>query len=117
MRTVDTIVTYARSARAFCGWLVHQGLLARSPFSDMTVPNADPPPIRVVDPERFACLLAGCRPLEHRGLSPVAVQRSSGSRSGRRVSTRRVCTWLAFPSEGKCSMQRHGSFGQNRVIG
>lgn len=67
MRTVDTIVTYARSARAFCRWLVHQGLLARSPFSDMTAPKADPPPIRVVEPERFARLLAGCRPLEHMG--------------------------------------------------
>lgn len=67
MRTVDTIVTYARSARAFCRWLVHQGLLARSPFSDMAAPKADPPPVQVVEPELFARLLAGCRPPEQMG--------------------------------------------------
>jgi site-specific recombinase XerD len=65
MHTVDTIVTYARSVRAFCRWLVSKGLLARSPFSDMIALKADSPPIQTVEPEHFARLLAGCRPLEH----------------------------------------------------
>lgn len=48
---MDTIVTYVRSAHAFCSWLVHQGLLTCSPFSDMDALKADPLPIRVVEAE------------------------------------------------------------------
>jgi hypothetical protein len=37
------------------------------PDSDLTAPKADLPPIRVVEPEVFARLLAGCRPPEQMG--------------------------------------------------
>ncbi len=52
-RSPSTIETYARSARAFCTWLVHQGVLTCSPMSEEAFPRASVPFPAVVAPERF----------------------------------------------------------------
>jgi site-specific recombinase XerD len=52
-RSRSTIETYTRSARAFCSWLVHQGVLTCSPMSEGAFPRASVPLPHVVPPERF----------------------------------------------------------------
>lgn len=39
-RSASTIETYARSVRAFCQWLVEQGMLSCSPLSEHAFPRA-----------------------------------------------------------------------------
>jgi site-specific recombinase XerD len=60
IRVTSTIHSYARSARAFCAWLVRQGYLARTPFVKGTVPEAGFHPAQVVQPEAFEHLLQAC---------------------------------------------------------
>jgi site-specific recombinase XerD len=62
MRTARTVETYARSARAFCNWLVKCAHLERTPFETVTFPKAGKPLIRLIEPEEFEQLLLACRP-------------------------------------------------------
>lgn len=62
VRSASTINAYARSARAFCSWLVRQGYLARTPFVRGTVPKATSRLARLITPEEFAQLLRACGP-------------------------------------------------------
>ena len=39
-RTVSMVAAYARSARAFCNWLVRQGYVPETPFPNDAVPKA-----------------------------------------------------------------------------
>jgi site-specific recombinase XerD len=52
-RSASTIETYARSARAFCGWLVEQGVLSCSPLSERVFPRTRAPLPRVVSSATF----------------------------------------------------------------
>jgi site-specific recombinase XerD len=52
-RSTSTIETSARSVRAFCTWLVHQGVLPCSPVSEGSFPRAHVPFPHVVSPETF----------------------------------------------------------------
>jgi len=52
-RSASTIETYARSARAFFGWLVERSSLARSPMSERTFPRTTVPLPHVVSPAAF----------------------------------------------------------------
>ena len=61
--SVSSIGTYARSARAFCHWLVRQGHLEHSPFAGVPIPNARKTLFRLLEPEEFEQLLQACRPL------------------------------------------------------
>jgi site-specific recombinase XerD len=61
-RTPRTVETYARSARAFCNWLVKCAYLERSPFETVTFPKVGKPLIRLIEPEEFERLLLACRP-------------------------------------------------------
>jgi site-specific recombinase XerD len=58
----STITSYARSARAFCHWLVRQGYLERTPFVRGTVPKAGSCPVRLIELEEFERLLQACGP-------------------------------------------------------
>jgi site-specific recombinase XerD len=58
----STITSYARSARAFCHWLVRQGYLERTPFVKGTVPKAGSHPIQLIEPEECERLLQACGP-------------------------------------------------------
>jgi site-specific recombinase XerD len=59
-RVASTINSYARSARAFCFWLVRQGYLTHTPFVKGTIPKANSLPVQVVSPEVFERLLGAC---------------------------------------------------------
>lgn len=52
-RSASTIETYARSARAFCGWLVEQGILSCSPLSERLFPRSRVPLPHMISPAQF----------------------------------------------------------------
>lgn len=52
-RSASTIETYARSARAFFGWLVERGTLSCSPMSERAFPRTTVPLPHVVSPATF----------------------------------------------------------------
>jgi site-specific recombinase XerD len=60
-RSETTIGTYARSARAFCHWLVRTGTLERSPFVKEMIPRSEKEAIRLLGVEEFERLLLACR--------------------------------------------------------
>jgi len=52
-RSASTVETYARSARAFFGWLVERGMLSCSPMSERAFPRTSVPLPHVVSPATF----------------------------------------------------------------
>ena len=60
-RTVSTVAAYARSARAFCNWLVRQGYASETPFPPGSVPQAQRGLPQVVEPKAFVRLLRACQ--------------------------------------------------------
>ncbi|HZO74008.1 MAG TPA: tyrosine-type recombinase/integrase [Ktedonobacteraceae bacterium] len=62
IRSERTIQTYARSARAFCNWLVSREFIERSPFDRVAFPKVGKPLIRMIEPEEFEQLLLACTP-------------------------------------------------------
>jgi site-specific recombinase XerD len=52
-RSASTIETYARSARAFCSWLVERSMLSYSPMSQGTFPRISTPLPHLVSPTTF----------------------------------------------------------------
>jgi site-specific recombinase XerD len=59
-RVQGTISMYARSAHAFCTWLVLQGCLEQTPFARVTVPRGKKRRLRVIEQETFDRLLQAC---------------------------------------------------------
>ena len=59
--SVRSIATTARSARAFCNWLVRQRLLEVSPFPSGGVPRTSDGEPRLVDSRSFARFLEACQ--------------------------------------------------------
>jgi site-specific recombinase XerD len=67
-RTISTVAAYARSARAFCNWLVRQGYVSEAFFPQDTVPKAQRGLPQPVEPAAFVHLLRACQlPGEHGG--------------------------------------------------
>jgi site-specific recombinase XerD len=60
-RTVSTVAAYARSARAFCNWLVRQGYVSETLFPKDAVPKAQRGLPQAVEPEAFVHLLRACQ--------------------------------------------------------
>jgi site-specific recombinase XerD len=60
-RTVSTVAAYARSARAFCNWLVRQGYVSATLFPQGAVLKAQRSLPQAVEPEAFVLLLRACQ--------------------------------------------------------
>jgi site-specific recombinase XerD len=60
-RTVSTVAAYARSARAFCNWLVRQGYVSETLFPQDAIPKAQRSLPHPVAPEAFVRLLRACQ--------------------------------------------------------
>jgi site-specific recombinase XerD len=60
-RTVSTVAAYARSARAFCNWLVRQGYVSETLLPKDAVPQAQQGLPHPVEPEAFVRLLRACQ--------------------------------------------------------
>jgi site-specific recombinase XerD len=56
----STISTYARSAHAFCAWLVGQGCLEQTPFARVKVPRGKKRRLHVIEQGTFERLLHAC---------------------------------------------------------
>jgi hypothetical protein len=84
-RSASTIETYARSARAFCGWLVEQGVLSCSPLSGPLFPRTNVPLPHVVSPATFEQLMQA-------GFA----QRVQAQRAKRLMARDRALLWVLF---------------------
>ncbi len=62
LRCERTVQTYARSARAFCHWLVRCESIDHNPFDRVVFPKVGKPLIRTIEPEEFEQLLLACTP-------------------------------------------------------
>jgi site-specific recombinase XerD len=60
-RTLSTVAAYARSARAFCNWLVRQGYVSATPFPKDTFPKAQRGLPQAVEQEAFVRLVRACQ--------------------------------------------------------
>jgi site-specific recombinase XerD len=60
-RAVSTVVAYARSARAFCNWLVRQRYVSETFFPQDAIPKAQRRLPQAVEPEVFVRLLRACQ--------------------------------------------------------
>jgi site-specific recombinase XerD len=60
-RTLNTVAAYARSARAFCNWLVRKGYVSEALFPQDAVPKAQRRLPQAVEPEAFVRLLRACQ--------------------------------------------------------
>jgi site-specific recombinase XerD len=60
-RTVSTVSSYARSARAFCNWLVREGYVSETLLPKDAVPQSQRGLPQPVEPEAFVRLLRACQ--------------------------------------------------------
>ena len=61
LRSTNTVESYARSARAFCQWLVHYGYLKASPFAHFVLPKPETRIHHPLAPQEWEQLLLACR--------------------------------------------------------
>jgi site-specific recombinase XerC len=82
-RTVSTVAAYARSARAFCNWLVRQGYVSETLFPQDAVPKAQQGLPQPVESETFVRLLRACQ-----------LAGSSGGQNASMTARNRAILWL-----------------------
>lgn len=61
VRLTSTMESYARSARAWCQWLVDQHYLKQTPFASLTLPKGGNRPVHPIEAEEWERLLVACR--------------------------------------------------------
>ncbi|MBO0790330.1 MAG: tyrosine-type recombinase/integrase [Ktedonobacteraceae bacterium] len=84
-RTPSTVQSYARSARAFCQWLVQQKELPATPFAHLSLPQAANRVPRLLSPAAWERLLWAC---EH--------PKNAGKRAERARARNRALLWVLF---------------------
>jgi site-specific recombinase XerD len=60
LRSTSTVESYARSARAFCQWLVHHRYLQASPFAHLALPKPETRMHHPLTPQEWEQLLLAC---------------------------------------------------------
>ena len=85
IRSARTIQTYARSARAFCHWLLAREWIERNPFDRVAFPKVGKPLIRMIEPEEFEHLLLACTP-----------PGEMGSLADRAAARNRAILWVLY---------------------
>ncbi len=73
-RSAGTGESYARSARAFCQWLVRRRYAKQTPFAHLIMPKGNPPPLHLLEPEEWERLLRACRPT---GGKPILAEQAA----------------------------------------
>jgi len=61
LRQISTVESYARSARAFCQWLVRHRYLQATPFARLVLPRLETCEFHPLAPEEWERLLLACR--------------------------------------------------------
>jgi site-specific recombinase XerD len=67
-RSPNTVKSYARSARAFCCWLVRHRYRSATPFVDLPLPAAENGVPHPLEPEEWEHLLLACHPPRETGV-------------------------------------------------
>jgi site-specific recombinase XerD len=68
LRSPGTVASYARSARAFCQWLVRQRSLPATPFAHLPLPQMEHRLFSPLEPGEWEQLLLACRPPKETGV-------------------------------------------------
>jgi site-specific recombinase XerD len=61
LRSISTVESYARSARAFCQWVVCRNDLQATPFAHLALPKPETREFQPLAPEEWERLLLACR--------------------------------------------------------
>ena len=69
-RSTGTKHSYARSARAWCQWLVNAGLLTRTPFAELPLVRVEPVVMHPLEAEEWERLLLACQSPREHGVIP-----------------------------------------------
>jgi site-specific recombinase XerD len=67
LRSPNTVESYARSARAFCQWLVRRHRLPATPFAHLLLPPVEHRSPHPLSPEEWEYLLLACHPSRETG--------------------------------------------------
>ena len=67
LRSPNTVESYARSARAFCQWLVRHRYLPATPFAHLLLPPVKTCSPHPLEPEEWDQLLLACHPPKETG--------------------------------------------------
>jgi hypothetical protein len=78
-RSPGTVASYARSARAFCQWLVRHQYLPATPFAHLDLPRMENHVPRLLEPEEWEQLLLACHPPMETGV--IANQAAARNRA------------------------------------
>jgi site-specific recombinase XerD len=85
LRSTSTVESYARSARAFCRWLVRHRYLHATPFAHLALPRLETRALHPLAPEEWERLLLACRSARK---TDVLAERAS--------ARNRAILWLLF---------------------
>jgi len=84
-RSVNTVLSYVRSARAFCLWAMRHRLLHATPPAHLPLPAADTRPLPLLEAEEWQQLLGACRP-----------PHESGVQAEQATARNRAILWVLF---------------------
>jgi site-specific recombinase XerD len=88
LRSPGTVASYARSARAFCQWLVRYRYLPATPFADLPLPSVENGVPHPLEPEEWEHLLLACHaPKETGVIADLAAARN------------RAILWILFETD------------------
>lgn len=68
LRSPGTVSSYARSARAFCQWLVRHRYLPATPFADLPLPSVENGVPHPLEPEEWEQVLRACHAPKETGV-------------------------------------------------
>lgn len=119
-RAASTIETYARSARAFCTWLVQRGNLSCSPVSEESFPRASVPLPSLVQPDVFEQVIQAAFPQDGSSRAKKTVDRDRAILRvlfDTGISVKEVCSLRANDVDRKTGMVRvRGRRGRERQV-
>lgn len=84
-RSSTTVESYARSARAFCQWLVRHRYLSATPFAHLPLPKGKSRLLDLLEPDEWERLLLACRP-----------HKETGAQGERATARNRALLWMLF---------------------
>ena len=92
LRSPSTVESYARSARAFCQWLVRHQYLQATPFAHLPLPEKGTRVLHLPEAEEWEHLLLACHPLKETGVL-----------ADRAAARNRAILWVLFDTGMRAS--------------
>jgi site-specific recombinase XerD len=85
LRSPGTVASYARSARAFCQWLVRHRYLQATPFAHLSLPPRENRSLHSLEPEEWEQVLLACH-----------APKETGVIANRAAARNRAILWILF---------------------